>query len=69
MYTGYHKLGDPPRQPYSANTYKWVAAHEFGHILGVDDVYNVEKCKQNTKSILNRSTEVQDVDITKVLKA
>ena len=54
---------------YSFEDFKWVAAHEFGHILGVGDAYS-SKNSTGARSIFNEfGTEVQEDDITMVLNA
>jgi len=57
---------------YSGEDYMWVSAHEFIHILGVDDSYNTPYAKENPDfiSITNKfGTPVQSDDIAKVLEA
>ena len=54
---------------YSPDDFKYVSAHEFGHILGVDDVYDTAVADKVT-SIMNAfGTAVQSRDIEKVLSA
>ena len=54
---------------YTADQFKWVSAHEFGHILGVGDAYN-SKNSTGVTSIFNEfGTGVQPGDIAKVLNA
>ena len=54
---------------YDIEQFKWVAAHEFGHILGVGDAYTSRKSK-DVISIYNVfGTELQEIDIEKVLTA
>jgi hypothetical protein len=54
---------------YTSDQFKWVSAHEFGHILGVGDAYN-SKNSTGVTSIFNVfGTCVQQGDIDKVLAA
>jgi len=54
---------------YSNAKFQWVAAHEFGHLLGVRDNYTCPASKQ-VKSIMNVfGTNVQNIDVEKVLLA
>jgi RHS repeat-associated protein len=64
-------IGDFGSRPtYSTDEYKFVAAHEFGHTLGVGDVYR-SFSGWTTPSIFNRyfGTGVQEGDMAKVLRA
>jgi hypothetical protein len=73
MYTGY-KESSPT---YTQAQYESVAAHEFGHIMGVEDLYNKSKeIKRKyspdwNPSIMNQEFYINasDVDIEKVLTA
>lgn len=52
---------------YSMQSFMWVAAHEFGHLLGVYDAYTKEN---PPKSIFNEfGTLLQNKDLEKVLYA
>ena len=54
---------------YTVDNFKWVAAHEFGHILGVGDMY-INPDYAGVKSIFNNfGTPVYKRDIDMVLKA
>ena len=54
---------------YSGQDFKYVSAHEFGHVMGVADVYNT-KLAGTVTSIMNVfGTRVQSIDIEKVLTA
>jgi RHS repeat-associated protein len=72
MYTGDSRSKKDPsyyQTHYDPCSYKYVAAHEFGHALGVGDAYN-SKNNTDVTSIYNEFyTKVQDVDIKKVLEA
>ena len=54
---------------YTADQFRWVSAHEFGHILGVADAYSSQNSTDVTSIFNNFGTAVQSNDITKVLKA
>ena len=55
---------------YSSDQFAWVAAHELGHLLGVDDAYDSSTSARNTRSIYNGfGTPVQYIDVMKVLRA
>ena len=49
--------------------YKWVAAHEFGHILGVRDAYDSAASSHITSIFNGLGTGVQPDDIAKILRA
>lgn len=54
---------------YSVNDYKFVAAHEFGHILGVNDIWGTQY-ESSVVSVFNKiNTPVQNVDVEMVLLA
>ena len=56
-----------PKVAYTVSQFKWVVAHEFGHLLGIRDNYS---SKNKVTSIFNVfGTKVQAVDIVKVLRA
>jgi hypothetical protein len=53
---------------YSADDFKNLAAHEFGHLLGVRDAYGI--MPDNFNSIYNKpSMEVSNKDLQKVINA
>jgi len=54
---------------YASDQFKWVAAHEFGHLLGVGDAYSSKNSTGVTSIFNNFGTSVQAGDISKVLKA
>ena len=65
------KTGDSRSGIYTADDFKWVSAHEFGHILGVGDMYTNPNYT-GIMSIFNGYVgdwNVQGIDITKVLDA
>ena len=65
MYTGDSRSSGS----YSVDDFMWVSAHEFGHLLGVNDAYN-SKNSQGVTSIFNVfGTGVQEGDMDMVLKA
>ena len=50
--------------------FMWLSAHEFGHLLGVDEVYYPHPRPDGIKSIFNEAgTHVQSIDIAMILKA
>lgn len=63
--------GDSRRQQqYDDERLKWVSAHEFGHILGVDDYYTKYPDDDSFTSIFNIFGQpLTGTDIEMVLKA
>jgi len=58
-------------EAYTKSNFQWVASHEFGHVLGLKDLYNIwtGKSKPGVTSIMNAfGTGVQESDITNLLK-
>jgi hypothetical protein len=73
LYTGDSRSGSSHR--YSSANLKILAAHEFGHILGIQDGYN-DKNTRNINSIMcdqwgerNGTRKVTGLDIEKALDA
>lgn len=61
---------------YTKEVFELVAGHEFGHTLGIGDMYNnkylSKEVKNNTKSLMNVHTEVtgaQEIDYAIMLRA
>ena len=53
----------------TSSDFRWTVAHEFGHTLGLLDVYTLDPTP-NTVSIMNRrNTDVQNVDVEAVIRA
>jgi len=73
IYVGDSRTGSD----YSLDQFESVAAHEFGHILGVDDLYNKPQdirdkyAPASNPSIYNQAFGVQasDIDLEKILTA
>ena len=49
--------------------FKWSAAHEFGHLLGIRDNYTQPENKRVTSIMNERDTNVQNIDVRKMLYA
>lgn len=65
IFTGDHRTN----YFYSQDDFKYVAAHEFGHILGVDDIYDTQY-SSSVVSIFNEfNTPVKNVDVEMFLLA
>jgi hypothetical protein len=67
MYAGYLNSS-----AYCSVAFRWVAAHEFGHILGVGDAYNrtTGEPRPRLDSVFNAfMTPVQPGDMVKALNA
>ena len=62
-------MGHSSINPYTVSWFRWAAAHEFGHVLGVDDAYNSKSSSGKGgifDAIYNR---VQQKDMDMVLRA
>lgn len=67
-YIAIYRGDSRPAKPsdYNLNGIKYVSAHEFGHILGVADIYNTKYTK--VTSVYNQfGTPVQNCDVEMVL--
>jgi RHS repeat-associated protein len=53
----------------TVSDFRWTAAHEFGHILGVGDAYNSQNSTGVTSIMNKRGVGVQAGDIVMVLNA
>jgi len=52
---------------YSDDDFKYVASHEFGHIIGLHDAYTLSN---PPTSVMNAfGTNVQAIDVARVIKA
>nr|WP_281358140.1 RHS repeat-associated core domain-containing protein [Saccharibacillus qingshengii] len=67
LYIGDSRLDNP--KPKSESYFKWTAAHEFGHVLGVGDAYNLPKNKQPFSIFTAAGIPVQNKDMERVLEA
>ena len=54
---------------YDFERFYWVSGHEFGHILGVGDVYNDPSSKHLTSVFNQFGTPVSELDVTAVIRA
>ena len=54
---------------YSVDEFKWVSAHEFGHLLGVADAYPNHPGLESIYNEPAYTYGVQERDIMKVLDA
>lgn len=62
-----HLYNGLPEKTFSLDRYKHTVAHEFGHVVGLYDAYNL---KEHITSIMNRSgTHLQNIDVQKVTEA
>lgn len=57
------------KKNYSASTFKYVSAHEFGHLLGVDDMPTGYNQGYGLSIYDNETLYVTDQDIEMVLQA